>query len=54
MTGQAKYEIFPRSETKFYWKIVNAEITFVSDEAGNVVRAIQEQGGGRFEVQKIK
>jgi len=54
MTGQSKSEIFARSETEFYWKIVNAQITFVRDETGKVVKAIHQQGGARFEVEKIK
>ena len=34
--GQPKFEIFPRSEMEFFWKIVNAQITFVKNEEGEL------------------
>jgi CubicO group peptidase (beta-lactamase class C family) len=54
MTGQPKFEIFPRSETEFFWKVVNAQITFMKNEKGEVVKAILRQAGSEFEVPKIK
>ncbi|MGO3182665.1 MAG: serine hydrolase [Aequorivita sp.] len=35
-TGQAAFEIFPKSETEFYVKVVTAQIVFNKNEAGNV------------------
>jgi len=29
LTGQPKFEIFPKSPTEFFWKTVNAQVTFV-------------------------
>ena len=44
-TGQPKLEIFPESETKFFLKVVDAQITFVKDERGVVTHLILHQGG---------
>ena len=54
MTGQPKFEIFPKTETEFFWKIVNAQIEFVKDDEGNVIKAIHHQGGMEIEATKIK
>jgi hypothetical protein len=54
MTGQPKLEIYPSSETEFFWKAVDARITFVKDEAGKVVKAVHRQGGGTIEARKTK
>ena len=54
MTGQPKFEIFPSSATEFFWKVVNAKITFVKDASGKVTKAVHEQGGQRLEVAKIE
>lgn len=54
LTGQPKFEIFPSSSTEFFWKVVNAKITFVKDTAGKVTKAIHEQAGQRREVPKIE
>jgi CubicO group peptidase (beta-lactamase class C family) len=45
MAGQARFEIFPRSETEFFWKIVEAQLTFIKDKTGKVTKAIHRQGG---------
>src|SRR6185295_4988419 len=54
MTGQPKFEIFPSSATEFFWKVVNAKIAFVKNEAGKVTKAIHEQGGQKLEAPKIE
>lgn len=54
LTGQPKFEIFPKSETEFFWKVVDAQITFVKNEEGEVVYAIHRQGGREFEAPKLK
>ena len=46
-TGQSKSELFATTESKFYNKTVNAQITFNKDESGNVVSLILHQGGDR-------
>ena len=45
LPGQPKFEIFPKAETEFFWKAVRAEVAFVKDSAGKVVKAVHRQGG---------
>jgi len=54
LTGQLKLEIFPKSETEFFWKSVNAQIEFVKDNNGKVIKAILNQRGKKIEGPKIK
>jgi hypothetical protein len=44
-TGQPKFEIFAESETKFFLTVVDAQITFVKNEKGEVTHLILHQGG---------
>jgi hypothetical protein len=53
MTGQLKFEIFPRSKTEFFWKVVDAQITFVKNEEGEVTHAIYRQGGQELKAPKL-
>jgi CubicO group peptidase (beta-lactamase class C family) len=52
-TGQPKFELFPESETKFFLKVVDAQVTFVKDDKGAVTHLIMHQGGDRT-AKKIK
>jgi CubicO group peptidase (beta-lactamase class C family) len=54
LSGQPKYEIFPRSETEFFWKVVEASITFVRDEQGAVTHAVHHQFGREFEAPRLE
>ncbi len=54
LAGQAKNELFAESETKFFLKAVNAQITFVKDAEGRVTNLILHQGGRNVPAQKIK
>jgi len=54
MTGQPANQIFPRSETEFFWKIVDATVTFVRDESGAVVSAQHEQAGFSVDAPKTR
>jgi hypothetical protein len=53
-TGQQRAEIFPESETSFFLKIVDAQLTFVKDAGGAVTHLVLHQGGGSTEAKKIK
>jgi len=53
-TGQGKIAIFPESETKFFCKDVDAQISFVKDKDGKVTKLILHQGGRDQEAKKIK
>jgi hypothetical protein len=54
LTGQPKIEIFPKSETEFFWKVVNAQITFVKNASGKVTKATHEQAGSRFDAPRME
>jgi len=44
-TGQQKFQIFPESQTKFFLKVVDAQIKFIESENGNFESFILYQGG---------
>ncbi len=44
-TGQGKNEVFPESETDFFLKAVDAQISFVKDATGTVTGLVLHQGG---------
>ena len=52
-TGQPKVEIFPESESNFFYKMVDAQITFVKNDAGKVVQLILHQNGRDIPGKKI-
>jgi len=54
LSGQPKFEIFPKSETEFFWKVVNAQVTFVKDKSGKVTKAIHEQAGQKFDAPRME
>ena len=54
ITGQDKYEIFPKSETEYFYKVVDAQITFEKDDEGNVTGLIFHQYGLDMPAPKIK
>jgi CubicO group peptidase (beta-lactamase class C family) len=54
LTGQPKFEIFAKSPTEFFWKVVNAQIAFVKDENGKVIRGVHTQGGRTMDVPRIE
>jgi len=45
LTGQQRFRIFPESETKFFYKAVDAQITFELDPSGAVTRLVLHQNG---------
>jgi CubicO group peptidase (beta-lactamase class C family) len=44
-TNQPKFPVYPESQTKFFLKVVDAEVEFVSDDKGQVSSIILHQGG---------
>lgn len=44
-TGQPAFDIFPKSETEFYVKVITAQITFNKNETGKVESLTLFQGG---------
>ena len=53
-TGQSKVQVYPSSETDFFLKIVEAQISFVRDGEGRVTQLILHQGGADSPAKKIK
>jgi len=54
LTGQPKFDIYPKSSTDYYWKIADAQVTFVKDSSGRITKAIHHQNGGTIEATKIE
>jgi hypothetical protein len=51
-TGQGKIPLFAESETKFFPKVMDAEIEFVKDDKGAVTRLILHQGAAEINAPK--
>jgi CubicO group peptidase (beta-lactamase class C family) len=54
LSGQNKFEIFPKSENEFFWKVVDAQIIFMKDESGDVNYAVHKQAGQEFKAPRLK
>jgi hypothetical protein len=52
-TGQTKLEVFAESETKYFLKAVDAQLTFWNDADGNVASVTLHQGGQDRKAPKI-
>jgi tetratricopeptide (TPR) repeat protein len=44
-TGQNRFELFAETKTKFYLKVVDAQVTFIPNEKGEVEQLILHQNG---------
>tara|TARA_R110002096_G_scaffold143328_4_gene299240 strand:+ start:6960 stop:8615 length:1656 start_codon:yes stop_codon:yes gene_type:complete len=53
-TNQPTFSIFPESESKFFFKVVDAQISFVRDSGGKVTSLILHQGGMDQDATKVK
>ena len=53
-TGQPEVELFPESETKFFLKVVEAQVEFVKDTAGKVTGLVLTQSGRTMSAKKTK
>lgn len=53
-TGQSRLELFAESETKFFLTAVEAQISFVKDEKGQVTELILHQNGRNMPARRIK
>ena len=53
LTNQPKFDLFAESETEFYFKVVEAKVSFVKDDKGAVTHLILHQGGDK-QAKKIK
>jgi len=53
-TGQPEVELFPESETRFFLKVVDAQVDFSLDASGRVTALVLHQGGQDLPGKKIK
>jgi hypothetical protein len=53
-TGQGKFQLFPETETDFFLKVTDAQITFVKDAAGKIDSLVLHQGGANTPGRRIK
>ncbi|HEY2839763.1 MAG TPA: DUF3471 domain-containing protein, partial [Pirellulales bacterium] len=45
LTGQSKARLYPTSPTEFFYRVVDAQISFVKDDDGKVIRLVLRQNG---------
>ncbi|MDZ4805552.1 MAG: serine hydrolase [Candidatus Eisenbacteria bacterium] len=53
-TGQPKFEIYPESETRFFLKVVDAQIEFQKGSDGKMSALTLHQGGAHMPAPRIK
>ena len=53
-TGQPRIQAFPSSDTEFFLKEVEAQISFVKNAEGRITQLILHQGGSDVPARKIK
>lgn len=53
-TGQEKFPVFAESPTKFFYKVVDAQITFEPGKEGRADKLILHQGGRNLEANRRK
>lgn len=54
LTGQDSFEIFPESPTKFFYRVVDAQLTFLTNNTREVTSLVLHQNGLDQEAEKIK
>lgn len=54
ISGSVGFISSPRSANEFFWKVVDAQITFARNEKGEVTHGIHRQGGQTIEVPKFE
>lgn len=52
-TGQAKVEIYPESQRDFFYKVVDAQISFEADASGRVTGLTLRQNGANMPAKRI-
>lgn len=53
-TAQARFRIFAESETKFFLKVVDAQITFLKGDKGKVTEMVVFQNGNEVRFKKVE
>jgi len=53
-TGQPKIEVFPESNRDYFPKVVDAQITFITDSQGRATELILHQGGHDHHARRLE
>lgn len=53
LTDQPRLEIFPSAPDEFFWKVTDAQVTFLRDEKRKVIAARHAQGGNTFRAPRL-
>jgi len=53
-TGQSAFEVYPKSDTRFFYKAVEAELLFKKDESGKVESVTLFQGGQEMQAKRLE
>ena len=53
-TAQPKFQIFPESESDFFFKVVDAQISFMKNPAGKVDQLVLHQGGANIPGSRVR
>lgn len=54
LTGQPRFRIFPESDSRFFYRVVDAQIEFERDDSGNVTALLLHQGGKDMKAGRLK
>lgn len=54
VTGQERFEIFPEAPGKFFLKVVDAQMSFVKNEQGNIHQLILHQYGREITAKRVE
>ena len=52
-TGQPKFQIFQEAEHEFFLRVVDAQISFILDEVGNIGSLVLHQGGADMPAPRV-
>jgi hypothetical protein len=53
LTGQPQFPVFAESQTRFFLKVVDAQLEFFTDATGTVTHAVMYQNGRERKVPRI-
>ncbi len=53
-TAQQKFPVFAESETKFFYRVVDAQLSFTKDDSGEVAGLILHQNGANQQAPKVR
>jgi Domain of unknown function (DUF3471) len=52
--GKRKVEVFPESETEFFLKVADVQLTFLKDDEGKVTHVVLHQGGRETKAKRLE